>query len=357
MLKNLKNKSASILLLIVVILSSTAVLFLTISFMSNQYLKQISSIEYWNLAENYAESWIEEWIVRYFENSEEKYRNYNSCTTWTCAEIRRKNILYSQISENKYFDFRENKNSYEKISEKIFLNHKWIFWINSENQIWKLEINASRLVDKIEWKLYPFSKFEFRLTAEEREKLNEKVIWEKWEQKNIKQLKLVWNKLNWDTNNAQIKILQIRWPIWQTWNIQTHKIHFDHWWNFTFWDFWDDIKPEDAVLKLPTDEEYSWNFSGDNKFTKYEYIYILESSVSPIIFEIYWLDWTWSTANKIKLPDRNVYFEVKANIWWHDFDLWWENSWRNFNKILKAKKEIYTNFDSNFDYARNFVNF
>lgn len=351
MLKNLKNKSASILLLVVVISSSTIVLFLTISFMSNQYLKQVSSIEYWNLAENYAESWIEEAIVRYFENSEKKYQDYEINKN---QEIRRKNILYSSISENKYFDFRENEDWDKKnISEKIFLNHKWIFWINSEEQIWNLEINASRLVDKIEWKLNPFSKFEFRLTAEEREK--NKYRWIEWKQSNIKQLKLIWNKLNWDTNNAEISILQIKWPIWQTWNIQTHKIYFDHWWNFTFWDFWNEIDAKNTELKLPTDEEYFWDFSNpDDKFEKYEYIYILESSVSPLVFEIIWLDKDWK---QIRLPDRNVYFEAKSNIWWYNFNLWWENSWRNFNKTLKAKKEIYTNFDSNFDYSRNFINF
>ena len=109
MLKNLKNKSASILLLVVVISSSATVLFLTISFMSNQYLKQISSIEYWNLAENYAESWIEESIVRYFENSQEKYEKYKTCLNETnpnpnpCEKIRRENTLYSNISKNNYF--------------------------------------------------------------------------------------------------------------------------------------------------------------------------------------------------------------------------------------------------------------
>ena len=355
MLKNVKNKSASILLLVVVLASSLSVLFMTISFMSNQYLKQVSSIEYWNLAENYAESWIEEWIVRYFENSEKKYQDYENCTTWTCAEIRRKNILYSNISKNEYFDFRNDPDWDPKnIPEKIFLSHKWIFWINSEDQIWNLEVNASRLVDKIEWKLYPYEKFEFRLTAEEREKY--KYRWKEWHQSDIKQLKLVWNKLNWDTNDAKIKILQIRWPIWQTWNIQTHKIIFKNWWNYTFWDFWWEKDPEDSMLNLPTDEEYLTP-SNDSELKKYEYIYILESSVSPLVFELYWLDWTWSTANKIKLPDKNVYFESKVNIWWHNHDLWWENSWKVFNKILKAKKEIYTNFDSNFDYARNFVNF
>jgi len=346
LLKNFKNKSASILLLVVVISSSATILFLTISFMSKQYLKQISSLEFSNLAENSAESWIEEAIVRYFEKSEKKYQEYQDCTTWTCAEIRRKNILYWEIEKNK------NLESETEIKKEIFIKHKWIIW-NSETWIWELEINASRLVDKVQWKLFPFEKFEFRLTAEEREK--NRLIWKDWHQSDIKKLKVVWNKLNWDTNDAQISILQIRWPIWQKWNIQTHKIYFPNWWVYTFWDFWWEKKPESWSLELPTDEEYSGAFSNPNdKFKKYEYIYILESSVSPIVFEIYWLDENWK---KIKLPDRNVYFEAKVNIWWYDFDLWWENSWRSFNKILKAKKEIYTNFDSNFDYARNWINF
>lgn len=348
MFKNIKNKSASILLLVVVICSSATVLFLTISFMWNQYLKQISSLEYWNLADNYAESWIEEAIVRYFEKSEDKYKEYAECNSWNCEKIRRENVLYWEIEENK------NLETSVEINEKISIKHEWVLWLNSENQIWELEVNASRLVDKIEWKIFPFSKFEFRLTAEEREK--NRLIWKYWEQSDVKKLKLVWNKLNWDTNNAGIKILQIRWPIWQTWNIQTHKIIFDHWWTYTFWDFWDETSPEESNLKLPTNEDYSWTSSDyeTQKFEKYEYIYILESSVSPVVFEIYWIDENWEN---IKLPDRNVYFEAKSNIWWNTFNLWWENSWRSFNKILKAEKEIYTNFDSNFDYARNFVNF
>jgi len=44
--------------------------------------------------------------VRYFENSEKKYQDYEINKN---QEIRRKNILYSSISENKYFDFRENE--------------------------------------------------------------------------------------------------------------------------------------------------------------------------------------------------------------------------------------------------------
>ena len=351
MLKNLKNKSASILLLVVVISSSAMILFLTVSFMWNQYLKQISSLEYWNLADNYVESWIEEWIVRYFENSEKKYSEYENCLInntdsdfWNCENKRRKEVLYWKILENK------NQESWKIISEKILIKHKWIIW-ESETQIWELKVNASRLVDKIEWKLYPFEKFEFRLTAEEREK--SKQFWKNWEQSEIKKLKIVWNKLNWDTNNAQIKILQIRWPIWQKWNVQTHKIHLEHWWIYTFWDFWDETSPENSSLKLPTNDIYT-NPTNDTDFEKFEYIYILESSVSPIVFEIYWFTENWE---KIKLPDRNVYFEARSNIWWYNFDLWWENSWRSFNKTLKVKKEIYTNFDSNFDYARNFINF
>ena len=368
MLKNSKNKSASILLLVAVIIASASVLFVTLWFMTNQYVKQVSSLEFWNLAENSVESWIEEWIIRYFENSEKKYEDYNSCTTWTCAEIRRKNILYSEIKKNIFFDLKNSSNptnpDQKDISKKIFLQHKSFFWSNSKTEVWELEVNATRLKNKIEWKIFPFEKFEFRLTAEEREK--HKLIWNNnfWHQSNIKQLKLVWNKLNWDTNSSQIKILQIRWPIWQPWNIETHKISFDNWWVYRFWDFWDKKEPKNSILNLPTDEEYSWNFSNpDNKFKKYEYIYILESWVEPIVFNIYWLNWTWSNAKSVLLPDRSVYFTAKSKIWWYsfnwkeNFDLWWENSWRSFNKILKAKKEIYTNFDSNFDYARNFINF
>ncbi|MCD5382672.1 hypothetical protein LR002_00945 [Candidatus Gracilibacteria bacterium] len=342
-MKNLKRKSASILLIVTVIASSAMMLFLTISFMAKQYLQQISSLEYANLAENYAESGMEEAIVRYFEKSEEKYEDYKKNHD---ESVRRKEILYGAIIDN------ENQESNKKIEKNIYLNYK-MFGFEDQTKIGEVEVKASRLVDKIEGKLYPFQKFEFRLTAEEREKY--KYRGKDWHQSDIKQLKLVWNGLNGDTNDKGISVLQIRWPIGQKGNIQTHQINFDHGGNFTFGDFGTETGAELSELTLPTDEEYGGNFSDlDDKYEKYEYIYILKAKTKALAFEIYGLD---ENGNKIKLPDKNVYFEVKSQIGGDKFDLGGENSGRSFTKFLKAKKEIYTNFDSSFDYGRVFIGF
>ena len=340
----LKSQRASIMLVAVLISASIMTLFVTVSYLSKQYQKQVSSLEYWNLAENKVESSIEEAIVRYFEKSEGKYQNLKSKKDWKEAEWRREEILYWNISENK------NELTSKKIDWKIKLAHTWVFQAIQDSvwiwEVWKSNVEATRLVDTVEAKINPFSSYEFRLTAEEREKK-----WT-WKQEDVKQLKITWNKLNWDPAGAGLEIIQASWPINQNWNIQTHRISFENWGTYTFWDFRKEEDPEIAEFTLPSDSVYS-DPTTDTNLEKFEYIFVFKAKVYPLVLNIVWLDSAW---NEIQLPDRFAYFKAEAQIWGEDFNLGWENVWRTYKKSLETKKEIYTDFDSNFDYARNFVN-
>ena len=354
--KYINNKRWSILLVVMILATSVIILFLTVSSLTKNYQDQIWKLAYWVVTKYSAESAIEEAIVRYFETSEKA----------DTPNKRRENIIYGKIRDKDIKGSIINKNLLKNTNVKSidkdiiinFLDDKTsdkVIWIN---HVWDVYVSATRLVDSIRTRINPFWLYEFRLTAEEREE-----NWS-WAQNKIKKLKLTWSKTNWDPENASIEIIQARWPLSQKWNIQTHRIEFPHWsdyidnWYYAFWDLWEKEVPNEAILNLPTNNDYKRDSQCLNCFEKYEYIFIFKAKTYPITLMIEWLDSSW---NKIQLPDRYVYFNSVSKIWWTNEQwtnfLWWDNIYNSYSKNIKTKKEIYTNFDSNFDYARNFMIF
>lgn len=323
-------------MLVAIILStSIMVLFLTVSSLTKQYQSQWWKLEYWNIAQYAAESAIESAIVRYFTRSEILYKKISEWDiTWTW---RRVDVIYTAINEKE----SSNKDVFKK---DINYPSESLFTDILISKIWTIKTTWTRLKDFIETRISPFGSYEFRLTAEEREK-----NWN-WKQSDIKQLRLTWTTPNWELSNAWLEIIQARWPIWQPWNVQTHRLQFDNGWVFTWWDLWSLQVPQEAFFNLPTDNEYK----NSDSLEKYEYIFIFKAMVQPILLRVEWINTNWKV---IKLPDRFVYFDSEALIWWEDSLLWWENINNVFKKKISTKKEIYTDFDSNFDYARNFMNF
>ena len=320
------------MLIVMILMSSIMVLFYTISSLAGQYQSQIEKISYWTIAQYEAESAIEKAIVDYFTTSESLYDRIKS--NQITGESRRSNILYKMIdtsSRDSWIITRLPENS--------------SLWIAISDDIWRVTTKASRLKRFIEVNINPFWSYEFRLTSEERE------IYKDWKQSDIKQINISWAQLDWTLSNAWIEIIQASWPISQAWNIQTHRINFDNWWSYTFWDLWSKELPEDAQFNLPSNSEYkNW----DSSLEKKEYIFIFKAKVFPLLVVFKGLDAEW---NEIPLPDRYVYFDSQAIIWWDEFNLWWDYSWLSYKKSISTNKEIYTDFDSNFDYARNFMVF
>lgn len=332
MIKIINNK-ASIMLVAIILSTSIMTLFLTVSSLARQYQWQWWKLEYWSIAQYNAESSIEKAIVRYFEKSENLYKSIsNWIITWTW---RRVDVIYSSINEDENSDIWITDINYP--SESLITNILI-------DKIWVNKTKASRLVDSIEIQISPLDYYEFRLTAEEREKK-----W-LWKQDDIKQLRITWSLPNWELKNAWLEIIQARFPIWQPWNIQTHRLQFEDWWIFKFWDLWIIQVPKDALFNLPNDDEYRKSDS----LSKFEYIFMFKSMIYPVVLKIEWLDKNW---NIIQLPDRFVYFESESVLWWNENSLWWDNANSTFVKKISTKKEIYTNFDSSFDYSRNFMNF
>lgn len=343
MQKSIKNYRASIMLIVVIISASLMTLFLTIALMAKQYRWQVSSLEYWNLAENSVENAIEEAIIRYFEKSDDAYKKMKTKELNKDENWRRETSLYSAIINNfiqktPFWPFDSNIPKIQ-INSKIKLNHQWIMddliW-----EVWKVRVNASRLKSEILATINPFEYYEFRLTAEEREvNLN-------WTQNQIKQLQITWNKVDWNPIGAELRIIQISWPINDLWKIETHILNFKNWWTTFIWDMSLDTKIDETPLFIAENKEYTWEEDFDWK----EYIFLFKAKVNPILLKIEWVKDDWK---KIKLPDRFVYFSANAKI----DKLWWESEWKTYFKKLELKKEIYTNFDSNFDYSWNFINF
>ena len=350
----IKNqKKGSIMLVVVILATSIMILFLTVSSLAKEYRDQIWKLAYWIVAQYAAESAAEEAIVRYFENSEKKYN-------WLdIIKERRENVFYSRIKDKSLWRIINEDLSTNKmvVDSKIIINfldnNIWesIVWIN---HVWDVSVSASRLVEKVSTRINPFWSYEFRLTAEERE-----IDWN-WNQNDIKQLKLTWSLPNWNPVGAWLEIIQARWPLSQQWNTQTHRIQFTKWsarletGSYIFWDLWSKKIPNEAVFNLPSDSQYE---SCDDCLEIYEYIFIFKASVYPIILTIEGInDW-----DVVKLPDRYAYFKTEAKIWWltgtWEYYLWWEDIYKSYYKAIESKKEIYTNYDSNFDYARNFMIF
>lgn len=332
-MKNNINKVASIMLVAIILSTSIMILFLTVYSLSRQYQGQWWKLEYWSIAQYAAESGAERAIVKYFEKSEILYKKISDWVlTWTWRRI---DVIYSVINNSENSDFWMTDINYP--SESLITNVLI-------DKIWVAKVTATRLIDSLETKIPPFSSYEFRLTAEEREKKAN------WDQNNIKQIQLTWSLPNWEINDAWLEVIQARFPIGQPWNIQTHRLQFNNWWIFKFWDLWDLQVPQKAVFNLPSDTEYKvWD-----SLLKYEYIFVFKAMVYPIVLKIEWYDSNW---NLVQLPDRFVYFNSEAILWWDENSLWWENDDSVFTKKISTKKEIYTNFDSNFDYSRNFMNF
>ncbi len=348
------EKKASIMLVVVILSTSIMILFLTVSSLAKQYRDQIWKLAYWIVAQYSAESAMEEAIVKYFEKSEKLY-------SWSNIIMnRRSDVIYWKIKDKRLWKvINKNLESNEVIDSDILVDFSkknvWenIIWIN---HVWDVSVSASRLVNKVKTRINPYWSFEFRLTAEERE-----INWS-WSQDKIKQLRLKWSLPNWEQENAWLDVVQARWPIAQPWNTQTHRIWFSNWsdnlWNsgsYIFGDLWTVDLPKEAIFNLPSDENYkSWDYT----ITKYEYIFIFKARVFPIILTIEWLDESWES---VKLPSRYAYFKTEAKIWWitnkWENYLWSDDIYKTYTKRIESKKEIYTNYDSNFDYARNFMIF
>jgi len=338
MIKNIKNNRASIMLVVMIISTSLFTLFLTIAFMANQYKNQVSSLEYWNLAENAVESSLEEGVIEYFEKSEQAHEKMKQAPV-NEEKRRRETVLYSAIKNNKLIKttFWWYGGDTVNIEDTITLRHDSIIdsliW-----EIWKITINATRLKDEIVVNIDPFEPYEFRLTAEERE-----INWT-WTQDQIKQLNITWNKTDWNPIDAWLEVIQISWPTNNKWKVETHILHFNHWWTISFWDISEAEEKEKVELRLPTNLEYTSNAWGK------EYIFIFKAKANSIVLKI---KWKKGDLSSIKIPDRFVEFESEAEI----SDLWWDSQWKIYFKKRELKKEIYTDFDSNFDYSRNFINF
>lgn len=344
------NRQWSIMLVATILATSIMILFLNVSNLAWEYQDQIWKLAYWTVARYAAESATEEAIVNYFRKSE---------IAWNDPVKRRQEVLYWQIQgkDNKWKILNTNLNDLKVIDSKILVNFldSQITNIPWVNHVWEVIANWSRLVDNISIRIVPFWSYEFRLTAEERER-----SWN-WSQDSIKKLRLSWSEVNWNLDNAELEIVQARWPLSQKWNIQTHRIQFYSWisniwsWVYVFWDLWSIDKPELANFNLPSDRDYN---ACANCFDKYEYIFIFKARARPLILKI---EWIGKDSKKVALPDRYVYFKSDAKIWWTSQEwinfLWWKDIYKVYSKSISTKKEIYTDYDSSFDYARNFMIF
>lgn len=319
---SVNKRNGSIVLMVMIISASLIALFMAVAQIAYQYRDQIQKIYYWMLVSTYLESAIEEAWVSYFEYSK---------ILGNKTDARRQSVLYGEIKDNA--NMLSCSNCEIKAIDKDIL----VDPLNKElniaglNKIWEVKVSASRLVNEIKVRLMPFTLFEFRLTAEEREKMGN------WSQDKIKRLKIDWMNTNYWTVSAWLDLIQIKWPLWNKWDIETHRISFKDWWGYVYWDLWSSKPPELAELNLPTNAEYALEETKD----AYEYIFIFKSKLYPLDLRITWLN---ERGEVMLIPDRNVHIDASANVSNED-------KLEEYLRTKQVQRSIYTNFDSNFDYA------